>query len=433
MKKLLFVSLILAGALSAFADSFTDIIQDLAVQTACICMYSATEAGGGWYDDPHDYYTPQRMAERFAKMSGNMTRTTTFYCVCFDYAQYAWEDIVNYKGLYNERGMYEGQFWLAGVHENPNEIELMSIAKQGETYTREQNGVPIKTYPSSLRNVKTHRLLNKGDRAIRHAWLWVERADGVWFWVDPTWTDNLGYVVYGYVKNGEEIQCRPDEKFCEKYPESLNSLPLPPPMGTRMAPSKSANSTDRNETIKEAGIGWLIIDAFDKTMRKTFIDATYDFNKDYIAFLASVNVPFSSFADKSLSVNRMAFSLDMPIILDSFAGIYGLEYLRNVGDNYNINGGLLNIDFTRRLTSFLAWYLGVGIGLRFDALNKENHYEPDDDIEWLAGTGLFAFRAHTGFLFNISRIFTKIDVSYDNVIGFSVGTGIGFGLKPVRM
>lgn len=415
MKKLLFVLFVLIGALSAFADSFTDAIQDLAMQTACIGTYSATQAGGGWYDDPHDYYTPQMMAERFTKMSGNMTRTTTFYGVCFDYAQFAWEDIVNYKSWYNEQGMYEGQFWLASVQGNPNEIELMSIAKQGETYTRKQNGVPIKTYPSSIRHVKTH------DGATRHAWLWMLRADGVWFWIDPTWTDNLGYVVYGYVenKNGEEIQCRPDKKFCVKYPEHLNSLPLPPPMGARKAPSQSTNSTDRNETIKDVGTNWIV---------DVFFDVNYNFNKDFIAFLASINIPFSSFTDKSLGVNKMAFSLDMPILTDYFASIIGFEYLRNIVDDHNLHGGLFNFDFTRRFTSFLSWYVGVGAGLRFDSLKKENYYEPDNDISLLAGTGWFAFRINTGFLLNISRIFTKIDVSYDNVIGFSVGAGIGFGL-----
>lgn len=416
MKKLFFAPLVLAGALSVFADSFTDIIQDLAVQTACIGMYSMTEAGGGWYDDPHDYYTPQMMAERFAQMSGNMTRTATFYGVCFDYAQFAWEDIVNYKGFYNEQGMYEGQFWLAGVQENPNEIELMSIAKQGETYTRKQNGVPIKTYPSSLRNVKTHRLLNKGDRATKHAWLWVERADGVWFWIDPTWTDNLGYVVYGYVKNGEEIQCRPDKEYCIKYYDALNNLPSPPPMGTRMAPSKSANSTDRNETIRDAGTEWL------SNVINFFWSESGKFKDNYNALVVSVNVPFSAFKDKSLSANKMAFSLEMPCLYN-YAHIIGLEYLQNIGDDYSILGGLLTFDFARIVTNNIALYLGGGVGLRF---------YPDNAPSNLASTSYFAFKANTGVLFNISRVFTKVDFAYDNVIGLSVGLGMGFAFYHER-
>ena len=426
MKKSLCISFVLAlSAFVVFADAFTDIIQDLAIQTACIGQYSMTEAGGGWYDDPHDYYTPQMMAERFAKMSGNMTRTATFYGVCFDYAEFAWNDITRYKSLYNERGMYEGQFWLAGVNSNSNQIELMSIAKSGESYTRKQNGVPIKTYPSSIRNVKTHRLLmNKGDRATNHAWLWIERADGVWFWIDPTWTDNLGYVVYGYVKNGEEIQCRPDKDFCINYPSELDSLPLPPAMGARIAPSPSANSTDRNETINDAGIDWITL-VNPLTFLNFFTKGSGKFRDNYNALVVSVNVPFSSIKDRSLSINKMCFSLEMPCLYD-YSHILGVEYLRNSETDYNINGGLLTIDFARRLTNNVAMYFGGGIGLRFDALNKDKRYAPKKDVTHLPGNSWFAFKANAGFLFNISRVFTKIDVAYDNVLGFSAGVGMGF-------
>ena len=99
MKRSIFIILasIFGFVNQLFADSFTDAIQDLAIQTACLGQYSMTEAGGGWYDDPHDYYTPQMMAQRFADMSGNMTRTTTFYGICFDYAQFAYNDVEKYK------------------------------------------------------------------------------------------------------------------------------------------------------------------------------------------------------------------------------------------------------------------------------------------------------------------------------------------------
>jgi hypothetical protein len=72
------------------ADDLADILQDLAIQIACIGMYSATEAGKtsgviNRYDDPDDWYTPPLMATRFAQMSGSMTRTNTFYGICWFY------------------------------------------------------------------------------------------------------------------------------------------------------------------------------------------------------------------------------------------------------------------------------------------------------------------------------------------------------------
>ena len=433
MKKSLCTMLVLTvSAFSVFADAFTDAIQDLAIQTACIGQYSATQAGGGWYDDPHDYYTPQMMAERFAKMSGNMTRTTTFYGVCFDYAQFAWNDINQYKSWYNEQGMYEAQFWIAGNHANSNEIILQYPGTRND-HTTVQNGVYVKIPQNGNRSVKSHRLMNKGNRATNHAWLWIQRADGVQFWIDPTWTDNLGYVVYGYVSSsGEEIQCRPDRDFCINYPSELNNLPLPPAMGARKAPSPSANSTNRNETIKDAGTSWIKL--YDATI-DYFFDGLYE--KNFISFLASANVPFLSFADgslnvnqmvRSLNVNQMAFALETPVLLNDGFAMLGLEYLRNIDDDYSIHSALFTTTGTHRLTSFFSWYLGIGFGLRFDTSNDDN-YVPGK-IEHLARTGWFAFKGDIGFLLNISQIFyTKIGAAYDNVLGFSVEAGIGFGFK----
>ncbi|MDE5799067.1 MAG: hypothetical protein K2H73_08670, partial [Treponemataceae bacterium] len=73
--------------------------------------------------------------------------------------------------------------------------------------------------------------------------------------------------------------------------------------------------------------------------------------------------------------------------------------------------------------------LGGGMGFRFDPNISRDTFAPNNTPVYLANTNLYAFKVDTGFLLNISRIFTKIEVSYDNVLGFSVGTGIGFGSK----
>jgi hypothetical protein len=57
------------------------------------------------YEDPKDWYDPPLMANRFASMAGNMTRKSTIYGVCFDYAQFAWDDIKRYQADYNGAGM----------------------------------------------------------------------------------------------------------------------------------------------------------------------------------------------------------------------------------------------------------------------------------------------------------------------------------------
>lgn len=414
-----FSVILLIFSLQSFADSFTDAIQDLAFAIACKGTYAGAEAG--YDDDPDDYYKPSMMASRFANESGNKTMTATFYGVCFNYAQFAFTEIKNYKSWYNNQGMYEGQFWLAGVQNNPNKIELMSIGTRND-YSRLQNGEYIKTYNTSLRNVRTH------DGVTKHAWLWIERADGVWFWVDPTWTDTGGYVVYGYVKNGQEIQCRPDEKYCIIYPSSLKNLPLPPAMGKRMSPSKTANSTNRQETIQDAGTEWAevvaeqIVDTF---VRKPFIDVNYNMKHDYLGLMVSGDIPFSTFTENKFSINKMGFGLELLYLQDT-AFVLGVDYIHNMEDGNNLHAGLLGLDFTRRLFNNLAWYIGGGAGLRFDTSNE---YGAPKSGNGLVDTGYFAWKADTGFILNLSCIFTKIEVSYNNVIGFSVGAGVGFGLE----
>ena len=189
----------------SFSDSFLSILQDLAKQTACIGSYSATQAGEGWYDDPHDYYTPQMLAVRFKKMSGDRTRTQTFYGVCFDYAQAAWDDIRTYQKSYNSAGMKDSQWYIAAVDDNPNYITLYDPVSQ-EKSDRKMNGVYLKR--NSSYSIQAH------GNATHHAWLWIQHQNGTWYWIDPTWTDNTGYVYYGIISNGKEIQYTPDTKYC---------------------------------------------------------------------------------------------------------------------------------------------------------------------------------------------------------------------------
>ena len=234
MKKIIFSLFIVLGLGNfAFCDPFTELIQDLAVQTACLGVYSSTEAGYT-SGDPHDYYTPSMMAERFAVYSGDRTRTETFYGICFDYANCAYEYIEKFKSMYTMAGMKENQFWIAIVASDTNEIELSNPVSPEEG-TQRWNGVDVKTYgDESYIRVKSH-----GDNTTYHAWIWIQRNDGVWFWIDPTWTDTAGYVVYGYVGNGKEIQCKPSTEYCVNYPWELNSLPEPPKVSSKVAPNTS--------------------------------------------------------------------------------------------------------------------------------------------------------------------------------------------------
>ena len=238
MKKSIFFIILFSFFASAItADDLANILQDLAVQIACLGRYSTAQTGvyvTSRYNDPTDWYDPPMMANRFAAMSGNMTRTITFYGVCFDYAQFAWDYINANRKIYNNAGMKGNQWYIAVTKPNdPYNITLYTPATK-ENSTTVMNGVYLKE--NSRYNVHAH------DRATGHAWIWVQHNNGTWYWIDPTWTDNTGYVWWGIVKNGEEIQYDPDPKYCvaSNYPKSNRTNPTP--SGTPPKPNKVPSS-----------------------------------------------------------------------------------------------------------------------------------------------------------------------------------------------
>ena len=408
-KKLLISSIISFFLLvPSFADSFTDAIQDLAYYTACIGQYSATEAGGGWYDDPHDYYTPQMIATRLAQESGNMTRTATFYGICFDYAQFAYNYVGRYLSYYKSQGLYEAQFWIAGTHDNPNSIELQYPGNKNN-YTTVQNGVYVKRPANNpYRTVKTHRLQNQGERATHHAWVWIQRADGVQFWVDPTWTDNLGYVVYGYVSSsGEEIQCRPDKDYCANYPSYLNELPMPPSYGNTIPPSSTANSTNREETIKDAG----------RIYTDIITGKTIHASDDDLALILSAG--FHTPLDNLFNASTMGFSIScegVPVTADiwhSMIIIWQLDYYKLDSDSallFDVNLGYqLGFDYW-----VLGIYGGGGIGWSADGAIPLTFKNAGFEWKWTAGIRLL-----------LKKISLRTEISYLKEEGYMLGMHIG--------
>lgn len=165
------------------------------------------------------------------------------------------------------------------------------------------------------------------------------------------------------------------------------------------------------------------VDAFDKKMRKTFIDVNYSGMNDYIGILLCASVPFESIKEKTITPEKMSFGLEFPFLYSSIAIMIGGEYVQNLTDENALRGGLFEFDFTKRLINNIAWYIGGGVGLRFDS--KEKYYASS----YITNTGYAALKADTGFILNLGNLFSKIEVSFDNVTGFSAGAGIGFGLE----
>jgi tetratricopeptide (TPR) repeat protein len=190
------VLLLFSLTVYAAADDFTDELQRLAMITACIGQYNNAQAGNYTLGDPVDYYTPPDIRSYLTAASGDRTRTDTFYGICFDYAQTAYDEIKNNRSRYESLGMKRGGWYIAVAEDNPGRIILPRAQA-----TARWNGVYCKEH--SRQNVRTH------EGATMHAWLWVYGNDGTVYWIDPTWTDNTGYVWWGTVRDGREVQGSP--------------------------------------------------------------------------------------------------------------------------------------------------------------------------------------------------------------------------------
>ncbi len=424
MKKtfvLLFMLLFLFSL--SFADSFTDAIQELAMRTACAGQYIKEESEDGPCISMSDYYTQKLFTSEISQETNTSTKSSTFSGVCFDFAYYAWNYIKDNLSYFNSCGMIENQFWLAGVDDDSSLITLSKPTTK-DNASSFLNGVPIKTYgEDSKRNIKAHKKTD-GERATHHSWIWIERKDKVWFWIDPTWTDNLGYVVYGYVDaNGEEIQCRPDSKYCVNFPDSLETLPTAPQMAEEDIPTSPQPPSSPKQSIKtnressssnnsvSGGSSWVPF--------VPFID-------EYYPIFFSVDFPVSDIVKNATKTGKLGFAIDLATLSWDSTFMWGLEYIINLEDGNNLHSLLFQVNFPWRLFSNLAWYFGGGLGVRFDFSNDDWIPTVQDG---LAGDNKFAWKIDTGFLINISKLFTKIEFSYNNVIGFSTSLGVGFSFR----
>lgn len=358
MKKNTLIFLIILCASSLFSDSFREAIQDLAVQIACTGKYSATMAGGTWRDDPIDYYTPTIMAPRFSDLSGDTTEYQTFYGVCYNYAKYAYNDIRNCKNWYEKQGLKHDQFFIVGVDNDTNDITLVDLANSSN-YTLIRNGEYLRL--NRHERIKTHKDAI-GDRAKNHAWLWMQCKDGTWYWVDPTWTDNLGYVVYGYVdKNtGEEVQLKPDKGFCIIYPDYLNDLPS--------YPYEAVTKTE-NENV-------IVPNSYPV---KNSSSSSIDLNPDDITLAFGLIFPFDS--NKNYTKRngqhdgyQIALEVSADETTDNIYSIFFFDYLETQIDWKDTSAWLLGLDIGYSIFGFIEPYVGIGLGQKKQDTKKEFEY-----------------------------------------------------------
>ena len=390
-KSLCTCALLLALACQVTADNLADLLQDLAIQTACLGRYSAAETGKkvvSRHDDPRDWYDPPYMANRFAAMSGEMTRITTFYGVCFDYAEFAWDDIQKYQTTYNEAGMKDQEWYIAGADwGDPHTIILYDPVPE-ELATTKVNGVFVKEH--ARHNVTTH------DLAEGHAWLWVQHKNGTWYWIDPTWTDNTGFPWWGMVENGKEVQYYPNSRYCVAA-----NFPKPGVTNSETRSPDSTYTADPNVGKSLANFAYIF-----------GYSTPFDFNMYKWGISFSVEDAYL----------RKPFTLFYNFSLDYFNNTQGGEKTWKKGNKYYISSKDDSLIFGTGigvpLFSWFIVYAGGGLGFTW-------HSYPDSEASTEAD---LAWKVNGGLRFKVYDFFIKLDASYGTVIGPALGIGLGLAL-----
>jgi tetratricopeptide (TPR) repeat protein len=239
---LLLITTVFVHAADRYApagNSLSDALQWLAAYTACIGLYNGAEFSGD--TDPPDNYRPSDIREYLANQSGDQTKVDTFYGICFNYAQAAYNVITKNQSYYTNLGI-KAWYMAACWETNPSEIKLFDPVLRGQHTTR-FNGV-------YMREHSQHNVQNHGNRPMNHAWLWVIANDGTIYWVDPTWTDNSGYVVWGVVQNGREEKAAPAVRLCRTIPSGVSFASFSSGDAARNQGNYDQAIVDYNEAVR---------------------------------------------------------------------------------------------------------------------------------------------------------------------------------------
>lgn len=181
-------------------------LQWLAVKIACKGVYDMAYAGDFRAENPVDYYKTSFIKHYLASNDGMASKgTTLFEGICFDYADFTYQELRDNKEFYSSR---ISKFYMVGTFRDAEDIIAYRIAKSGEAQNMTINQTPVIVF--SHNNIHAH------NGATNHAWFWVQAIDGTMYWIDPTWTDNLGCPVYGIVRGGQEIQLPYDQRLCAR-------------------------------------------------------------------------------------------------------------------------------------------------------------------------------------------------------------------------
>lgn len=406
-----------------FAFEWEDALEDLTTVTACLGEYNAAQTWQGG-PDPYDYYTPDMYRDRFAIESGRRTKTSTFYGVCFDYAQVAWDRIKSYRNYYVNAGMKDNQWYIAANSDDEQYIILYDPVDASKS-SYHLNGVPV--VEKARYRVIPHRD-GIGQPASNHAWIWIQHKNGTWYWLDPTWTDNTGYVCYGIVSNGEEIYLKPSSALCvNPFPSSLTNSPLP----SKPQPVPSYQEKDPSP-------GW---EPSPNWQPPIYSGGIFVVSLGYIFPTNLINT--KSFDLGSLDNYGFSISVEDADYLH-ISGIIGLSYRKSTKreEKSSFETIFTDLGYKQKLISSvksttrktlilelsLGWQLiphivlygGGGIGLSYLTVEEERSKSSSSELAW---------QVQGGIRFNVMDfLYTRAQVAYLHTKELGLSLHLGFSL-----
>jgi len=382
MKKALFIFALLFAATFAFANTVIDferLLQMKAVETACYGTYIKPGS-----TPPYDYYTVSNLNRLLPSNNGQTTRAGSFTGVCMDYAVWMFNSITENKTVFERFGMRQNQYFIAVSSSNPNNgITLYKLSNRNIADVT-MNGYYFKRH--------SHLSATPHGNNRDHAWIIIQHNDGTWYWVDPTWTDNTGRVVFGVITNNKEVYRTPIDSLSvirRNTASSARSLSssyssfylLPFYVSTTLSIGISDNTDLASIGVDVFEIKNKFGFSFDFLFRYM---ETYDIVNSYsyevydnivFAFYFSAHHSFFSFRD-----NAIVFGGTLGLGYSASERMRGGSFYSSSGFSQNEFNGMINED----ITSGLAFKIGAYI------IYNSGWFSARGTLEYRSFGGLFA-------------------------------------------
>jgi len=388
MKKVILTFALLLLTSFLFANTIIDferLLQMKAVETACYGTYVIPGS-----NPPYDYYTVSSLSRFQSSNNGQITSVKNFIGVCMDYSVWMFNSIIENKIIFERYGMKQNQLFIAVSSSNPNNgITLYKLSNRNNADVS-MNGYYFKRH--HILSVTPHK------NNTNHAWIIIQHNNGTWFWVDPTWTDNTGRVIFGVIENNKEIYKTPIESLC----------------------------IIRNDTVISAGSSFS--NNADYYMLPFYVGTILNFGISDNQDIICIGIDIFGIRNKlGVSLEYLYRDKEIYTIIDSYT--YEIADYIEYAFYFSINYSFINIIENRIM-------LGGTLGMGFFDANKTKgitYYSPsgikNNVFEDMTNQNIdngSTFKIGAYIMVNLGSVSFKTIIDYKSFGGYFTGFGVSF-------